>query len=50
MWLCDQHAKSVLSNSLELVDFSVGLVDFIYHMPDGQVMKFVMILIKRPFS
>ena len=32
-----QSAKKVLSDSLALVDFSVGLVHLIHHFPDGQV-------------
>lgn len=32
-----QCAKKVPSNSLELVDFPVGLVEFIYHLSNWQV-------------
>ena len=32
-----QNAKKVLSDSPGLVDFSVGLVYFIHHLPNGQV-------------
>lgn len=27
-----------LANYLRLVDFSIGQVDYIHHLPDGQVM------------
>ena len=33
-----QHAKKVLSNSLGLVDFAIGLVNSVFNLPDGQVM------------
>ena len=36
-WKCFQRAKKVVSDSPGLVDFSVGLVDSILHLPDGQV-------------
>ena len=32
-----QHAKKVVSNSLGLVDFAIGLVNSILNLPDGQV-------------
>ena len=35
-----QHAKKVLSNSLELVDFALGLVNFVLSLPDGRVKFF----------
>ena len=35
-----QHAKKVLSNSLELEDFAIGLVTFVLSLPDGQVKCF----------
>ena len=34
-----QRAKKVLSNSLGLEDFSIGLVTFVLSLPDGQVMR-----------
>ena len=30
-----QRAKKVLSNSLGLVDFAIGLVIFVLNLPDG---------------
>ena len=35
-----QRAKKVLSNSLGLVDFTIGLVIFVLNLPDGQVLFF----------
>ena len=35
-----QHAKKVVSNSLGLVDFAIGLVFFVLNLPDGQVLFF----------
>lgn len=35
-----QHAKKVLSDSLGLVDFPVGQVDFIHNEPDVQMTFF----------
>ena len=35
-----QHAKKVMSDSLGLVDFAVGLVIFVLYLPDGQVLFF----------
>ena len=32
-----QHTKKVMSDSPRLVDFAVGLVDFILDLPDRQV-------------
>ena len=32
-----QHAKKVVSNSLGLVDFAIGLVNSILNLPNGQV-------------
>ena len=32
-----QHAKKVVSDSLGLVDFAIGLVNSILNLPDGQV-------------
>ena len=36
----DQHAKNVVSDSLGLVDFAIGLVNPILNLPKGQV-KFI---------
>ena len=33
-----QRAKKVLSDSPGLVDFAIGLVNFVFNLPDGQVM------------
>ena len=38
--LTKQFAKKVLSNSPGLVDFSIGLVNSVLNLPDGQVMFF----------
>ena len=35
-----QHAKKVVSDSLWLVDFALGLVIFVVNLPDGQVLFF----------
>ena len=35
-----QHAKKVVSDSLGLVDFAIGLVIFALNLPDGQVLFF----------
>lgn len=35
--MCLQCPKKFLSNSPGLVDFPVGLVDSVRHLPDGQV-------------
>ena len=32
-----QHAKKVVSNSLGLVDFAIGLVNSVLNLLDGQV-------------
>ena len=32
-----QGAKKVLSDSPGLVDFAIGLVNFVFNFPDGQV-------------
>ena len=37
--LC-QGAKKVVSNSLGLVDFAIGVVNSVFNLPDGQVMFF----------
>ena len=33
-----QRAKKVMSDSLGLVDFAIGLESFILNLPDGQVL------------
>ena len=35
-----QRAKKVVSDSPGLVDFAIGLVNFIFNLPNGQVMFF----------
>ena len=35
-----QHAKKVVSNSPGLVDFAIGLVNYVFILPNGQVMYF----------
>ena len=35
-----QGAKKVLSKSLGLVDFAIGLVNSVFNLPDGQVIFF----------
>ena len=42
MWvtLGRQRAKKVVSDSLGLVDFAIGQVNFVFNLPDGQVMLF----------
>ena len=35
-----QRAKKVMSDSLGLVDFVMGLVIFVLNLPDGQVFVF----------
>jgi len=35
---CGQRAKKVVSDSLGLVDFAIGLVNSFFNLPDGQVM------------
>ena len=35
-----QRAKKVMSDSLGLVDFAIGLVNSVFNLPDGQVMFF----------
>ena len=36
----NQRAKKVVSDSLGLVDFAIGLVFFVLNLPDGQVLFF----------
>ena len=35
-----QRAKKVVSNSPELVDFAIGLVNSVFNLPNRQVMFF----------
>ena len=35
-----QHAKKVVSDNQGLVDFAIGLVNSVFHLPNGQVMFF----------
>ena len=35
-----QRAKKVVSDSLGLLDIAIGLVNFVFNLPDGQVMFF----------
>ena len=35
-----QRAKKAVSDSPRLVDFSIGLVNSVFNLPDGQVMFF----------
>ena len=36
----NQRAKKVVSDSLGLVDFAIGLVNSVFNLPDGQVVFF----------
>ena len=36
----DQHAKKVVSDSLGLVDFAIGLVNSVLNLPDRQAKIF----------
>ena len=36
----NQHANKVVSDSLGLVDFAIGLVNSIFNLPNGRVMFF----------
>ena len=42
-----QRAKKVVSDSLGLVDFAIGLVIFVLSLPEGQVLFFEEIQIKE---
>ena len=37
-YLLVQRAKKVVSDSPGLVDFAIGLVIFVFNLPDGQVL------------
>ena len=41
-----QRAKRVVSDSLGLVDFAIGLVIFVLNLPDGQVLFFFFLKFK----
>ena len=43
----DQRAKKVVSNSLGLVDFAIGLVNSVLNLPNGQVMCFEEFKLKK---
>ena len=34
----EQYVKKVVSNRRGLVDFTIGLVNSVFYLPDGQVM------------
>ena len=36
--ILSQRAKKVVSDSLGIVDFAIGLVNSVFNLPDGQVM------------
>ena len=36
----NRRAKKVVSDSLGLVDFAIGLVNSVFNLPNGQVMFF----------
>ena len=38
VYCCCRRAKKVVSSSLGLVDFAIGLVNSVFNLPDGQVM------------
>ena len=40
MAVVGQHAKKVVSDSPGLVDFAIGLVNFVLNLADGQVKFF----------
>ena len=40
MTVLTQHAKKVVSDSLGLVNFVIGLVNSVFNLPNGQVMFF----------
>ena len=39
-YIITQHAKKVVSDSSGLVDFAIGLVNFVFNLPEGQVIFF----------
>ena len=40
LYTIPQSAKKIVSDSPGLVDFAIGLVNFVFNLPDGQVMFF----------
>ena len=40
IFLTTQHANKVLSDSPGLVDFAIGLVTYVFNLPDGRVMLY----------
>ena len=40
LYYVHQRAKKVVSDSLGLVDFAIGLVNSVFNLPDGQVRFF----------
>ena len=38
LYTIPQSAKKIVSDSPGLVDFAIGLVNFVFNLPDGQVM------------
>ena len=40
-----QRAKKVVSDSAGLVDFAIGLVNSVFHLPNGQLIFFLEIRI-----
>ena len=45
--VCEQRAKKVVSDSLELVDFAIGLVNSVLNLPDGQVKFFEEFILQK---
>ena len=45
-----QRAKKVVSNSLGLVDFAIGLVNSVINLPDGQVNFFEEFKLQKNFE
>ena len=40
LYTIPQSAKKIVSDSPGLVDFAIGLVNFVFNLPDGQVKFF----------
>ena len=38
--VCNGCAKNVVSDNPGLVDFAIGLVNYVFNLPDGQVLFF----------
>ena len=45
-----QHAKKIVSASLGLVDFAIGLVNSVINLPDGQVNFFEEFKLQKNFE